>query len=133
LGEDTLTGVRLDLTFVGSGLSLEFAHVLEQIRRRSVRPGPVTARAGAAPQHHGAVRIDAMHRESALCQIDSDGSNVAHGLPLSIQIENSHAQSWHFDAVSGRGSPLHSLGGTFKLVDFGVIESRHSLCQETER
>jgi hypothetical protein len=31
--------------------------------------------------------------------------------PFSDQIENEHAlQSWHFDAVTGRGSPLHSLG-----------------------
>src|SRR5512145_2137938 len=32
------------------------------------------------------------------------------GLPLLV-IEHAHTrQSWHFDAISGRGSPLHSLG-----------------------
>jgi hypothetical protein len=52
-----------------------------------------------------------MHREHILCQIDPDGSNVVHDFPFTIAIEHAHTlQSWHSDARSGRGSPLHSLG-----------------------
>jgi len=65
----------------------------------------------APPQHHGASGVDTVHGKYVLCQIDPHGSNFGHGTsPLAV-IEHAHTrQSWHFDAVSGRGSPLHSLG-----------------------
>ncbi len=54
-----------------------------------------------------------MHREHILCQVDSAGNNVAHKTsPFRWSIGNAHTlQSWHSCAPSGRGSPLHSLGG----------------------
>jgi hypothetical protein len=62
----------------------------------------------AAPDRP-ALRIYVVQGKHILCQVDSDGSNVVHGLPLLDQIEHDTPQSWHLDAVAGRGSPLHSL------------------------
>src|SRR6478752_3454677 len=62
-----------------------------------------------------------MHGEHILCQIDSAGSNVAHKTsPFRWSIGNAHTlQSWHSRAPSGRGSPLHSLGGADRAQKVG--------------
>lgn len=43
-----------------------------------------------APQDLPALAVNAVQRKHILCQIDSDGSNVVHGLPLLSEIDMTH-------------------------------------------
>ncbi len=86
-----------------------------------------TLRAGTQ-KYRFACGINAMHSKDILCQIDSDGDNVSHGLPLPTSEEvdeRSNFPSWHLDALSrncaahsGRGSPFHSLENLMQLIKF---------------
>ena len=57
-------------------------------------------------------RSNGMDLDHALGQVDAYANgftscNLLHGLPLStLQIDDSHHQSWRFDAVAGRGKSL---------------------------
>jgi hypothetical protein len=44
---------------------------------------------------HLTAATHSVHGKHVLCAIDPNGSNLLHGLPLSISIETTQSQSWH--------------------------------------
>ena len=70
-----------------------------------------------------------MQRKDVLCQVNPDGSNVAHDFPFSSWLTEHTLQSSHSRA-SGRGSPLHSLERTVRALlldlDDTLLDDRNS-------